>query len=280
MMTDTTKKPPGKAGRNLPAAIAVGVGMGAVALLSLFIVPWGWVVLVVPAVMLGVWELRKGFAAGHIDVPLVPSLAGAALMPVAAYRGGPAALMVAFGLTILFVLLWRVAQGLQGASRDITGGAFIAAYAPFLASFSTLMAAQPDGAMRIVTFVLTTVCSDIGGYALGVVAGRHPMAPSVSPKKSWEGFAGSMIGCVLAGVTTVPLLLGGPWWGGVLLGLVIVGLATAGDLTESMLKRDLGIKDFGDILPGHGGLMDRLDSLLLAAPAAWWLLELLVPTLH
>ena len=138
------------------------------------------------------------------------------------------------------------------------------------------MLAEDDGAWRVFTFIVVTISSDIGGYALGVVAGKHPMAPSVSPKKSWEGFAGSAIACVVAGTLTVPLLLDGPWWAGLLVGLAAVLAATLGDLSESMIKRDLGIKDMGSVLPGHGGVMDRLDSLVIAAPVVWLLLHLMV----
>jgi phosphatidate cytidylyltransferase len=121
------------------------------------------------------------------------------------------------------------------------------------------------------------VLSDVGGYAFGVVFGKHPMAPSVSPKKSWEGFAGSVLTCVVGGAIAVPLLVHGPWWGGAVLGACAAVAATVGDLTESTIKRDLGIKDMSTILPGHGGAMDRLDSLLLVAPIAWALLQVLVP---
>lgn len=266
-----------KAGRNLPMAIGVGLGLGALALVSLLTVQWGWLLVAGPAVLLGVKELCQGFAAGKIRVPYAPTAIGGVAMLPAAYLGGPAALMVAFGLTVLTIVCWRSVSGLAGAARDIGGGAFIAAYAPFLAAFSALMLAEDDGPRRVIAFILITVSSDVGGYVAGVLAGRHPMAPSVSPKKSWEGFAGSALACVVAGVVTVPLLLGGAWWAGVLVGLAAVSLATLGDLTESMIKRDLGVKDMGDILPGHGGLMDRMDSLLLAAPGAWWLLTLLVP---
>jgi phosphatidate cytidylyltransferase len=147
----------------------------------------------------------------------------------------------------------------------------------FLAGFAALMLAAPDGRQRIVVFILVTVFSDIGGYAVGVKFGKHPMAPSLSPKKSWEGFAGSVLSCALVGAISLPLLLDGPWWAGVLLGVVAAAAATLGDLIESSIKRDLGIKDMSTILPGHGGLMDRLDSLVVVAPVAWALLLLFVP---
>nr|WP_284305888.1 phosphatidate cytidylyltransferase [Mobilicoccus caccae] len=267
---------PGKAGRDLPVAIGVGVGLGALVLASLFIVPWGWLLLVIPAICVGVSELSRAFAAGRFRVPLIPVMVGTVAMHVGAYLGGGPGLMMAFGLTLLAVVTWRSVLGIDHAARDVTAGVFVVAYAPFLAAFTTLMLRAEDGPMRIAVFIIVTICSDIGGYAVGVLAGRHPMAPSVSPKKSWEGLAGSAASCVVAGMLTVPLMLGGSIVAGAVLGLVTVALATLGDLTESMLKRDLGIKDLGELLPGHGGLMDRIDSLLVTAPGAWLVLTLLV----
>ena len=274
--TATTTRPPGKAGRNLPVAIGVGVALGALILASLFLVRWGWLVLVIPALCIGVVELSRAFASGRFTVPLVPVLLGTVAMHLGAFFGRGPGLMVAFGATLLGIVAWRSVLGIDGATRDVTAGVFVAAYAPFLSAFPTLMLTEPQGNLRIATFVIVTICSDIGGYAVGVLAGRHPMAPSVSPKKSWEGLAGSAASCLVAGMLTVPLLLGGPVWVGALLGLLTVATATLGDLTESMLKRDLGIKDLGDILPGHGGIMDRIDSLLVTAPVAWLVMTLLL----
>jgi phosphatidate cytidylyltransferase len=149
-------------------------------------------------------------------------------------------------------------------------------YVPFLASFAVLMLEPADGPRRVTAFVIVTMCSDIGGYLVGVIFGRHPMAPSISPKKSWEGFVGSVLFCAAGGAAAVHYLLEDAYWKGVVLGLAAVVSATVGDLSESMIKRDLGIKDMGTLLPGHGGIMDRLDSLLLTAPVAWAVLTLLV----
>ena len=270
-------KKPGRSGRNVPLAIGVGVSLGALALASLLFRKEGFLVVVVVASCLAVWELRDGLARGKINVPLVPSMVGAVTMIVASYVGGGQALTVCFGLTCISVLLWRVTDGVEDSIRDITGGIFVAAYVPLLASFSSLLLFEPDGVKRVIVFIAVTICSDIGGFAVGVIAGKHPMAPSVSPKKSWEGSAGSVVLCVIAGVATVMVMLGGTWWAGAILGLAVALSATLGDLTESTIKRDLGIKDMGSILPGHGGLMDRMDSLLLSAPVAWAILSLLVP---
>ena len=268
---------PSRAGRNLPIAIGVGVGLGVVLLVSLLFRKEGFLAVVIVASCFAVWELRHGLARGKINIPLVPSMMGAIAMIAATFFRGGQALTVCFGLTCIAVLLWCVMDAVQGSIRDISGGIFVAAYVPLLASFSSLLLAEPDGAQRVIVFIGVTICSDIGGFAVGVLAGRHPMAPSVSPKKSWEGAAGSVVACVAAGVWTVQWLLGGSWWAGAILGLSLVVSATLGDLTESTIKRDLGIKDMGSILPGHGGFMDRMDSLLLSAPIAWAILTVFVP---
>ncbi len=267
----------GRAGRNLPTAIAVGVTLGLGVIASLVFRKEVFLGVVVVAACIGVWELREGLAQGKIDVPLVPSIVGAITMITASFAGGGQALTVSFGLTCISILLWRMADGLQDAVRDIAGGIFVAAYVGLLASFASLLLAEPDGVQRVFVLMIVTICSDIGGYAVGVVAGRHPMAPSVSPKKSWEGAAGSAVACVIGGVATVTLILGGSWWVGAVVGLSVVVSATVGDLTESTIKRDLGIKDMGNILPGHGGIMDRIDSLLFSAPVVWALLAVFVP---
>jgi phosphatidate cytidylyltransferase len=273
----TSAKKPSRAGRNLPTAFGVGASLGLVVLASLVFRKEIFLGVVIVAACFAVWEMRDGLARGRINVPLVPSVVGAVAMLAGSFVGGGQVLAVCFGLTCISVLLWCVSDGPHGSMRDISGGIFVAAYVPLLASFSSLLLAAPDGALRVVVFISVTICSDIGGFAVGVVAGRHPMAPSVSPKKSWEGAAGSLVTCAIAGVVLVMLLLGGSWWAGAILGLAMAVTATVGDLTESTLKRDLGIKDMGSILPGHGGFMDRLDSLLLSAPVAWGILTLLVP---
>jgi CDP-diglyceride synthetase len=186
-------------------------------------------------------------------------------------------LAVSFAVTALAVLLWRMRAGAVHYVRDVTAGMFTAAYVPLFCGFAALMLVAPDGLGRVLTFMLCVVASDVGGYTAGVIAGRHPMAPTISPKKSWEGFAGSQVAGMATGALCVHFLLGGPWWAGALTGALLVISATLGDLVESMVKRDLGIKDMGTLLPGHGGLMDRLDSLLPTAVVAWAVLSLVVP---
>jgi phosphatidate cytidylyltransferase len=244
---------------------------------SLYFWKPAFVIVVVAAILLGIWELKDAFRAKDIAVPYEPLLGGAVVMLVGAYLGGAPALVTALAVTSLVLMLWRLRGGVDGFVRDATAGVFTAVYVPFLAGFVLLLLKPEDGPLRVVTFILVTIASDIGGYFVGVLVGRHPMAPVISPKKSWEGFAGSAIFCVGAGWATVVYLLGGDWWVGVVLGLVVVVMATLGDLCESVIKRDMGIKDMSTTIPGHGGLMDRLDSLLATVAPTWLLLYYLVP---
>ncbi|NLG20531.1 MAG: phosphatidate cytidylyltransferase [Actinomycetales bacterium] len=269
-------KKPSRAGRNLPAAIAVGVVLGGAVIATALLWAPSFVALVTVAIVLASLEMVAALRAGRFNVPVVPVIAGAALLPIA-YAWGSSMLILAYGLVCLAVLIWRAVEGPERAIRDVAGGVFIVTYVPLLASFAALMIAAPDGGERIIVFALVTTMSDTGGYAMGVLKGKHPMAPSISPKKSWEGFGGSVLFSVVAGAISVPLLLGGHWWAGALLGLPVAVFATVGDLAESTIKRDLGIKDMGTLLPGHGGVMDRLDSLLVNAPLLWLMLGVLVP---
>ncbi len=268
-----------RAGRNLPVAIAVGVGLSSLVLVCVLLAPLLFVALVTVAVAIAIYELSSALTgSGRARLPIVPMIAGGAAIELAAYRYGAGGLVLALLLTVAAAALWLLPSAERGYLHDVTASCFTAVYVPFLAGFSVLLVAQSDGAMRVIGFVLTTVASDTGGYIAGVLKGKHKMAPVVSPKKTWEGFAGSVAGCVLAGLFTLLVLLDGTWWQGVLFGLGVVVSATLGDLGESLIKRDLGIKDMGKLLPAHGGIMDRLDSLLPTAPVAWLLLTAFVPS--
>ncbi|HTZ44208.1 MAG TPA: phosphatidate cytidylyltransferase [Jatrophihabitans sp.] len=266
------RKPP-RGGRNLPAAIGVGAGLGALIVATLTLYRPSFVFVIVAAVGVAVAELVTAIATVEARPSLVPLLAGAGAMEAAAWFRGPDGLVGAFLLTVLGLLIWRLADGAAGYLRDVGAGALVALYVPFLAGFATLLVHAGDGAARIILFVLVVVCSDTGGYAVGVLFGRHPMAPMVSPKKSWEGLAGSAAAGSVGGVLMMTLCFHHAWWQGMLFGLALVVTATLGDLGESMIKRDLGLKDMGRLLPGHGGIMDRLDSLLPCAPVAYLLLS-------
>jgi phosphatidate cytidylyltransferase len=267
----------GRAGRNLPAAIGIGAGLGALVLATLFTYRFGFVLLLVVVIATAIWEITRAVSRVEARPPLIPLLVGGVAMDLLAWFRGSEALAVAFLLTSLGCLVWRLAEGPIGFLRDVSTGVFVALYVPFLAGFAVLLAVPDDGLRRVITFIGTVVCSDVAGYATGVFIGRHPMAPTVSPKKSWEGFSGSVLACVIAGMLFLHFYFQGEWWQGALYGLAMAVTATLGDLGESMLKRDLGIKDMGTLLPGHGGVMDRLDSLLPAAAIAYLLLTAFVP---
>ena len=265
-----------RAGRNLPAAIASGVVLGATIVASLFLWKPAFMLVVVAAVVVAIWELGQAFGTGGIRLTREPIWVGGVVMVLSAYLFGAPAMVTATAVTALGSMLWRLRGGVTGYVMDATAAVFTIVYVPFLGGFVALLLAEDRGELAIVTFILVTIASDIGGYAVGVLAGKHPMAPVISPKKSWEGFAGSAVSCVLAGWLSVVYLLDGDWWVGVVLGLVAVVMATLGDLCESVIKRDLGIKDMSQIVPGHGGLMDRLDSILATAAPVWLLLHYLV----
>lgn len=266
----------GRAGRNLPAAIGVGLGLGGVVLASLQWRP-AFIVVVMLAVAVGTWEMARAVRVGGIQAPLVPLLVGGPVIVGLAWRGGPAALPYGLLATALAVLVWRLADGAAGYQRDVTAAILIATYVPFLASFAVLLVLPDDGGTRVLVTLAGVVLSDTGGYVTGVFLGRHPMAPSVSPKKSWEGLAGSLVWTGVGGAVLLHLFLDAAWWHGLVFGVVVSAASVLGDLAESLIKRDLGVKDMSNLLPGHGGLMDRLDSILLAAPAAYAVLSVLVP---
>ena len=262
-----------RAGRNLPAAIGVSLGLGAVIIASLLVYRPSFVVIVCLAMSYGIYEMVRAIGAAEARPPLVPLVVGGLAMDIAAWFHGANGLVLGLLLTVLGVTVWRLAEGAVGYARDVTSAAFIALYVPALGGFAVLLTHHSDGAGRVIAFIATVVCSDVGGYTAGVLFGKHPMAPTVSPKKSWEGFVGSALACSVGGGLFMSLLFHHRWWLGVLYGLAIAVTATLGDLGESMVKRDLGVKDMGRLLPGHGGLMDRLDSLLPCAAVAYLILS-------
>jgi phosphatidate cytidylyltransferase len=267
----------GRAGRNLPAAIGVGLVLGAAVLASLLLWKPAFLAVLVIAVGIGTWELVRAIRTSGANPPLPPLLLGGVAMGGLAWYGGAEALPYGLIGTAIAVLVWRLGDGPDGYHRDVVPALLVAVYVPFLAGFAALLARPEDGAFRVLAAFAGVVLSDTGGYVAGVFLGRHPMAPSVSPKKSWEGFAGSLVACAAGSAVLVALMLHGQWWHGAVLGLFVALAATLGDLAESLLKRDLGVKDMSSLLPGHGGLMDRLDSILFAAPTAYAVLMLLLP---
>ena len=275
-----------RAGRNLPAAIGVGLALVLAVIGTLGWWHWGFTLLVAAALSLGAVELHKALQRVGMESSPVPIVLGTIAIQIGSYfasqhpeRGISAitVLVSMLSLTVLAALMWRLPKGPEGFVKDASASLFTIAYLPLLGTAVPLMLGGDHGRERVITFIACVVMNDTGGYIAGVLFGKHKMAPTISPKKTWEGFIGSIIGGCLAGIVCVMWLLDSPWWVGLLLGVFMVIFGTAGDLVESMIKRDVGIKDMSSFLPGHGGVMDRLDSLLVAAPVAWLILYLTVP---
>jgi phosphatidate cytidylyltransferase len=269
--------PNGRAGRNLPAAIAVGVTLGGLVIASLFAWRPSFLGVIVAAIAVGIWEMTHAVRKAGAQPPMLPLLVGGTVMAGLAWFSGASALLVGLLLTILATMVWRLADGPAGYHRDVSAATLIAVYVPFLGGFAALLAASDDGAVRMVSMLAAVVLSDTGGYVAGVFFGRHPMAPTVSPKKSWEGLVGSLVATAIGSAVLLAILLDVAWWWGLAFGVAVSAAAVLGDLAESLIKRDLGVKDMSRLLPGHGGLMDRLDSILFAAPTAYALLSVLAP---
>ena len=268
-----------RAGRNLPAAIGVGVALGALAIGILLFAPIGWLPVLAVFIAIAIHEVIRRLREAGYALPVIPlMLGGQAMIWLTFY--GPPGVLGAYGGTIVVCMVWRlVGQGLRDAPvnylRDISATVLLATWVPLFASFSALLIFQDHGGVRTFTVIATVVFADIGGYVAGVLFGKHLMAPAISPKKSWEGLGGSLLFGVTAAVLSVTFLMAGPPWVGVPLGLMLVITGVLGDLVESQVKRDLGIKDMGTLLPGHGGIMDRIDAMLPSAVAGWIVLTLL-----
>jgi phosphatidate cytidylyltransferase len=255
----------------------VGVLLGGLALVTLFTVKATFLIYMGVALALGLHELATALKTRGIIVPLIPVALGGAAMVTTAYWAAGGGVAAAFALTVLGVLIYRMFSGTDGYVRDVAAGLFAAAYLPLLGACVSAMLAPPDGDRRVLIFIVLAICSDIGGYFAGSLLGRHPMARIISPNKTWEGLAGSVIACLVAGAILLPELLRGHAWQGVVTGAAAVTAAILGDLAESAIKRDLQIKDMGSILPGHGGVLDRIDSLLVSAPVVWLALAAFLP---
>ncbi|MDE0974557.1 MAG: phosphatidate cytidylyltransferase [Candidatus Nanopelagicales bacterium] len=269
-----SEDPEVKAGRNLPAAVASGLVLALLVIVSLVTIKWLFGVLAVAALLVAVHEFVSVLRSRGIHVARTPVYIATAAIPIVAYLWGLEAQLAATGIAILAVMLWRLRRGAQGYVADISVSVMLVAYLPFLAAFLMLTLSADNGPWRVFVFILLTVSNDIGGYAVGVFFGKHAIAPQISPKKSWEGLAGSVVLQSIVGIVAFIYIFDAPWWQGLIAGVVLTVSATGGDFIESAVKRDLGVKDMGTIVPGHGGIMDRLDSLIPNAFVTWVLFSI------
>ncbi|MDQ1084020.1 MULTISPECIES: phosphatidate cytidylyltransferase [Microbacterium] len=277
-----------RTGRDLIVATLIGVGIGAVLIASLVFVKWLFVFFAGAAMVLGVLEFSRALQVAGRRVDVVPQLVMGSLLLLTGFFLEPWVHWITAVIAVAVVIVWRLTAQLfvsDGRSRidvfgDVLVAAFVQLYVPFLTSMAVVLLAQPRGEWWVLAFIILAVAADTGAYVSGLTfgrGGRHPMAPRISPKKTWEGFAGACVAALVAGALLAMFMLQVPWWAGLVFGAVVLATATVGDLGESMVKRDLGIKDMSSWLPGHGGVLDRLDSILPSATAALVTYYLLAP---
>ncbi len=263
-----------RAGRKLLPSILVSLVLIALVWSLAAYFRFGIAILVAVAVGLGVREIVRAYRTTDTYVSYRVLLLSSIGLPLATWFGGIRGLMVGFAVALTLMLIVLLRKGPNGFVRSSNASAFVLVYLPFLASFIVLLVRPSNGFAQIMTFIILTGCNDTFGYLVGVLLGKHPMAPNISPKKSWEGLIGSIIFTATGGFLAFKYLLEIDPLIGAAVGLLAVFTATTGDLIESSIKRDFALKDMGNLLPGHGGIMDRLDSLVLTAPALWLVLEL------
>jgi phosphatidate cytidylyltransferase len=263
-----------KAGRKLFPSIAVGLTLLGLVIASLAFERVLFLPLAIAAIIRGVWELGQALDRADIEIS-VPTISFCAVaIMTSAWVKDVTGLAVATAISIPFLLISGLPKGHHNFVKNATATVFATIYLPFLAGFLVVLAKPEDGLARVMTFVVVVGCNDTFGYIFGVLLGKHKLAPAISPKKTWEGLIGSLIFSILGGGLMLSLLFEKHWLVGAAIGLAAVFTATCGDLIESAIKRDLDLKDMGAILPGHGGMLDRLDSVLLSAPIIWAILTL------
>lgn len=273
----TNERIEARTGRNLILAILIGVGAGALLLISLIFIKQLFLVFGIGIAAFASFELTQAFRSAGRLVPRIPTIVAAVAIAPAAYYFHAGGQLVSLSAGILLVWIWRLIEeaarpakvGRAQLVRDLGSSALVQLYVVLLASFAMLLLAEDRGEWWVLAFIILVVAVDTGAYASGLSFGKHPMAPTISPKKTWEGFAGAAVTSVVAGILLSLFMIERPWWFGIVFGIVILLSATLGDLAESLIKRDLGIKDMSSWLPGHGGFLDRLDSILPSAAVTY-----------
>ena len=274
-----------RTGRNLLLAVPIGIVLGGLLLLSLIFIKELFMIFAAAVAGFTGFEFATALRVAGLRIPRIPlAILGVALVPAAYYLHASGQWFVAIA-AVLLLWAWRLVEDIarvhradgRGLIRDLSASALAFLYVPFLACFSVLLVAQTNGEWWTLAALILVVAVDTGAYAAGVMFGKHPMAPTISPKKTWEGFAGAAVVALAAGVILAVFMLHAPFWFGFVFGALLLGSATMGDLTESLIKRDIGIKDMSSWLPGHGGFFDRLDSILPSVALAYVLYEIFSP---
>jgi phosphatidate cytidylyltransferase len=275
-------------GRSLSKSVAVGLFLGGLFLLSVLIYKELFVILAAAAAGVGAWELSSALRLKGWYVPRVPAVVGSVLIMPAAYYGGAELQWLVALVIVAALILWRTVhifwerreapmQKLAHTLRDYAAAAFVVIYLPLMTSFTMLLLRREDGAEWVIAFVVTVALIDTAGYLVGRKLGRHKLAPGVSPKKTWEGLVASISAGTISAISFTMIFWGLAWWVGLILAAVLLLAAVFGDLAESLIKRDLGVKDMSSLLPGHGGIMDRLDSILPSALITYLFAQIFLP---
>jgi phosphatidate cytidylyltransferase len=275
-------------GRSLSKSVAVGLFLGGLFLLSLLIYKELFVLLAAAAAGAGAWELSSALRLKGWYVPRVPAVVGSVLIMPATYYGGAELQWLGALVIVAALILWRTVhlfwerreapmQAIAHTLRDYAASAFVVIYLPLMTSFTMLLLRREDGAAWVIGFVATVALIDTAGYLVGRKLGRHKLAPGVSPKKTWEGLVASISAGTITAISFTVIFLGLDWWVGLILAAVLLLAAVFGDLAESLIKRDLGVKDMSSLLPGHGGIMDRLDSILPSALITYLFAQIFLP---
>lgn len=262
-----------RAGRNLFFAIGSGLVFGGVFLASLFLFKQVFVLLAAVVISIALVELASAFRLAGRRVPRVGVVLGGLIVVAGTYFWGAEGMLIGLFAGSALLTVWRLFEGLmprwevppRTLVRDVFSGLFSLVYVAFLSSYTVLLVLAENGEWWVLALVGIVVSVDVGAYAAGVTLGKHKMTPRISPNKTWEGFAGAAVAATVAGIAASVFALNEPWWVGVVLGIVVLFTATGGDLTESLIKRNLGVKDMSGWIPGHGGFLDRLDSILPSA---------------
>jgi phosphatidate cytidylyltransferase len=265
-------------GRNLPSAIVVGVLLATAFVGSLFWHPAAFTAVVVVLMVIAYVESARVLRGVGLRLETPVLIVSTSIMLLGAYHAGHAGQAVGMAVLVLGGLLWMLGDpDRRDVVRNLSFTLLFGVWVGFLASFGVLLVNRPAGVVAVLAVAGAAILTDIGGYAFGVAFGRHKIAPNISPNKTWEGLLGGLAVAVLGLVVILPLIDDTFDMVAAAAIAVTCGLAGfVGDLTESMIKRDLGVKDLGQVLPGHGGVLDRVDGILLALPVGYYAVELLV----
>ena len=264
-----------KAGRKLIPSILVGLALLGIIFSTMAFVPILFALFVLIAVLLALHELSAAFNVRELKVNFTQlSIATISVIASSWFAGLPG-LAISIVASIIGLLLLQLLKGTSGFVKNATATTFALMYPGFISGFIFLLARSGDGFAYISLLVILVGLNDTFAYLTGVLIGKHPMAPKISPKKTWEGFIGGLVFAATGSAFAFNYFLEQELWIGALAGVVGALAATTGDLIESAIKRDLSLKDMGKLLPGHGGMLDRLDAALITAPVFWCIIELI-----